>query len=71
MKSRIFQHWVTSITGLILMLGGVTLYFLSKRYEFDFSLFELSAIEMLGFLLLWVKDTILTGIARKITGKIN
>lgn len=59
------KNLITSIVGLILMLTGVVFYVLSKKFEFDFSLVELTIIEALGLLLLWAWNALLQKFVRK------
>jgi len=68
-RQRVFKHWVTSLIGLVLMIGGVVLYFLKKKYpDLDFSIPELLTIEAFGVLLLWVKESLLMEFCKKILG---
>lgn len=52
MKNRLFNHYVTSIIGIIIILGSLYAYFIEKRIEEV----ALTALVTLGLTLLGSKD---------------
>ena len=61
MKVRL-KNWITSIFGGLLMALAITLFILTKLGTVDFSMWELVAIAVLGWVFLWAKDTLIEGL---------
>lgn len=57
MKKRLINNWITSIIGIIVILGSLYAYFYEKRIEEV----ALGTLITLGFTLLRAKDSLLWG----------
>lgn len=61
MKERL-KNTITTLIGVVIMLGGIVLYVAGKLYDFEVSVYEMSAIIGLGYTYLVAKDTLIEGI---------
>ena len=64
-KERVFQHWVTSLLGLAIMVfAGYYFYFNLKTLTLENVLIG-AILASVGFVFLFVKDSLITGLFKK------
>lgn len=57
-----FRNIYTTLIGAILMMCAVVMYVLSKWVGYEFSLFEIGGVAVLGWVFLRAKDSLLEGV---------
>lgn len=61
MKQRL-KNKITSSFGIALLGLAIIFFITDKLGKVDFSLWEMAAVALLGWVFLWSKDTLLEGI---------
>ena len=63
MKKRL-KNYISTIFGALLMLVALTMFILDRipSAGIDFSLFEMTAVAVLGWVFLFAKDSLIEGI---------
>jgi hypothetical protein len=64
-KERVFQHWVTSLLGVAIMVFAGYYFFLNLKTLTLENVLIGAILGSVGFIFLFVKDSLITGLFKK------